>query len=84
MSDQNSAVVKEVKEIKRLVKFPMGHSWCNINSKPTNGDNSKTDFYDYSLFAIISKSSEWWGWVDVATHINLQFMQRKFSLKLLP
>ena len=46
------------KEIKFLVKFPMGHSSCNVNVKPANGDNSKTDFYDYSLFAIISKSSE--------------------------
>ena len=54
----NSPTRKEVKEIKLLVKFPMGHSSCNVNVKPANGDNSKTDFYDYSLFAIISKSSE--------------------------
>ena len=58
MSDQIHATRKEVKEIKLLVKFPMGHSSCNVNVKPANGDNSKTDFYDYSLFAIISKSSE--------------------------
>ena len=58
MSDQNSVAFEAAKKIKMLVNFPLGHSSCNVNVKPANGDNSKTDFYDYSLFAIISKSSE--------------------------